>query len=111
MGTVSLDRSSLESHARKALGCAAAKYGAYVSPEFMLGLCCDYPLLWDMRQEGVRNALRLLHDFVDREKEAQILCEMCAAKAEPIKSNDKTMYQVPLGYCDEVRTRYLSLIG
>ena len=121
MGTVSLDRSSLESHARKALGCAAAKYGAYVSPEFMLGLCCDYPLLWDMRQEGVRNALRLLHDFVDREKEAslvgcsgceaQILCELCAAKAEPIKSNDKTMYQVPLGYCDEVRTRYLSLIG
>ena len=59
--------------------------------------------------------------FVDREKEAslvgcsgceaQILCEMCAAKAESIKSNDKTMYRVPLGYCDEVRTRYLSLIG
>lgn len=121
MGAVSLDRSPLESHARKALGCAAAKYGAYVSPEFKLGLCCDYPLLWDMRQEGVRNALCLLHDFVDREKEAslvgcsgceaQILCEMCAAKAESIKSNDKTMYRVPLGYCDEVRTRYLSLIG
>lgn len=121
VGAVALDRRPLEPHPRKALGCAAAKYGAYVSPEFKLGLCCDHPLLWDMRQEGVRKALRLLHDFVDREKEAsligcsgceaQMLCEMCAAKAEIIESSGETIYRVPMGYCDEVHARFLSLAG